>query len=320
MRCVIILVCFLTLCPVGFAIAGPTFKFTVKAVDTNGNPISDAETSATFTGSKSQVVEGKTDKNGLFSASGATTPICGVTVKKEGYYTSGYSFEQMILEHLDESEKGLFNRWVPWNPTVEVILKEKRNPIPMYVGGTGGHKEIPIFDQPVGYDLEKNDWVAPYGDGNIKDFIFVFYVSDQNAKSWEEWSCSYNLTFSNDNDGILEYFPPKDSKSEYIWPYEAPETGYQHAITGFNSMEKNANDTYRNETTYNQERNYIFRVRTKVGSKGNIVEAKYGKIRGDIIQGLKTVAFGYSLNPTGTRNLEFSGENLFTSDKNKYPY
>lgn len=306
-------------CAAGFI--HPTAKITLKVIDNKGAPIEDADVSVVFAvpkghgqgwGADASVVDGKTNKKGLFTASGKTTEGVTSSVSKKGYYGGGggrISFTETS-----------FGRWKPWNPTIEVVLKEKRNPIPMYVGGTGGHKDIPVFDQPVGYDLEKKDWVAPYGEGSVKDFIFVFSVSDQNAKSWEEWNCSYKLTFSNQKDGILEYYPDKKDRSEYKWPYEAPETGYKSELTGFKAMEKQPDGMYRNKTSYNQEKRYIFRVRTKVDGKGNIVEAKYGKIGGDIIQGLKTVAFGYYFNPTGTRNLEFSGANLFTSNKNKYPY
>ncbi len=302
MKLKIILLFLIVFYPV-FCIAAPTFKFTAKIVDSKGNPIEGAEMKVRFTGSNFKLKTGKTDKNGLFTATGKTTTLCNFAVSKEGYYMSGYSFEPMLIKG-----RSAFGHWQPWNPTIEVVLKEKRNPTRMLARNTY-HMEIPVFDTPIGFDLEKGDWVAPYGNGSVKDFIFVFSVSDKNAKPWEEWSCSYKLTFSNKKDGILEYYPPKDNKSEYIWPYEAPETGYKSELTGFRSMKKQPDGSYRKETSYNQERNYIFRVRTKVDSKGNIVEAKYGKIRGDIFIGLKTIRFTYYFNPTGNRSLEYDTAN-----------
>ena len=58
-------------------------------------------------------------------------------------------------------------------------------------------------------------------------------------------------------------------------------------------------------------KNYYFRVRTKVDDRGNIVSAHYGKIYGDFMQ------FKYYLNPTiNDRNVEFDPkQNLITNLK-----
>ena len=61
---------------------------------------------------------------------------------------------------------------------------------------------------------------------------------------------------------------------------------------------------------------YVFRIRTEVDEDGNIVEAMYGKVYGEIRGGFSwggpSVGFTYYLNPTGTRNLEYDPpKNLF---------
>ena len=298
MRLKILILFLAMLCPV-YCLAAPTFKFTAKIVDSNGRPIEGAAIKARFTGSNFKVERGETDKKGLFTAEGKTTTFCNFGVSKEGYYMSGYSFEPMLV-------KGeiAFGRWQPWNPTIEVVMKEKRNPIPMYIG-TFGHVKIPAYNKPVGYDLEKGDWVAPYGDGSIKDFIFVFKVSDKDANPWDDhWRCSFELTFSNEKDGIQEYYEPEDNQSKYIWPYKAPETGYQSKWSGFRIK---VNDGPI-EKSYKEDRHYIFRVRTKVDNNGNIIDARYGKIRSDMLLGLRTIRFAYYFNHTGTRNLEYDTE------------
>ena len=315
MRFKIIVVFLILFYPV-YCDGAPTIKFTAKAIDSNGNPIENAEVNVRLKG-HFKLITGKTDKKGLFTASGQTTRRCSFSLKKEGYYISGYSFE-----HVVEIEPGLLNRWQPWNPTIEIVMKEKKNPIPMYVSGTMGPEDVPAFNKPVGYDFKKGDWVAPYGDGAVKDFIFTFNVSEKNVKPWDdEWRCSYTLTFSNPKDGIQEYYPPKDDHSKYKWPYQAPPAGYKSKLEGFSAMEEGGH----HKTSYDKNRRYIFRVRTEVDGNGNIVKALYGKMSSDIrispsADGWVTVIFGGYLNPTGTRNIEFSGKNLFTSDENKYPY
>ena len=34
------------------------------------------------------------------------------------------------------------------------------------------HMKIPVFERPIGFVLQKGDWVAPYGIGATNDFIF----------------------------------------------------------------------------------------------------------------------------------------------------
>lgn len=166
----------------------------------------------------------------------------------------------------------------------------------MYAKRTGGIK-VPVLEKPIGYDLEKGDWVAPYGKGVISDFIFNCKARDT---SRDDWACSYTLTFSNEHDGIQEFIPKKNDQSIYEWPYEAPEDGYEPKITWSSSYFKG-----KEKTDYKKGEKNIFRVRTKVDEKGNIIEAKYGKMGGIEMFPNGKIYFGYRFNPTGTRNLEY---------------
>ena len=284
------------------ALAGARAKYTLKVVDQEGRPIENAKVAANFTGSQAEVVEGRTNKKGLFTVSGNTASIFGAYVDKEGYYRSGSGVKKVL-----KYEGGL--RWKPWNPTIEVVMKEKRNPIPMYMKGTFGYIEIPAVEEPIGFDLLKGDWVAPHGNGVVKDFILECRVRYDAVRDWESW---YRLAFSNEKDGIQAYYPPEDDQSEYKWPYLAPETGYKPEIERFKIYTPDGH----HKTNYDDERKYIFRVRTEVDGKGNIISAKYGRMPGEIkFMPNKMIAFAYRLNPTGTRNLEDSGVNLFESNK-----
>jgi hypothetical protein len=246
-------------------------------------------------------VTGKSDKDGMFSATGNTIlPQVTIDARYDGFYPSS--------KWAKFTSKTLLNRWEPWNPTVEVVLKKKRNPVTMYIKGTHGMK-IPAFDQPVGFDLEKGDWVAPYGKGVIEDFIFNMHVVD---RAYTDYECSFSLTFSNTHDGIQEYFFDENDQSYYKWPFEAPVEGYVSKIMKEKSMSPDKG--YRS----NEKKNihYIFRVRTKVDKDGNIVKALYGKLGGEFkFSPEGEIVFGYYLNPDGTRNLEEDKErNLFKNE------
>jgi len=280
----------------------PTGKITVKAVDPCGQPIPDAYARVTFytpkglgkgLGTNHNTVRGKTDVNGFFTASAPTIRTCGMGASKEGYYGASKSFTF--------TERSFLNRWKPWNPTVEVKLKEARNPVPMYAKRTQSMK-IPAVDTPVGYDLEKGDWVVPYGEGIISDFIFTFYIR---FPSNRDWDCSYTLTFSNADDGIQEYTPPEDDFSSYRWPYEAPEEGYSSNIRWADYYYPSGE----NKSDYKKDRRYIFRVRTKRDEAGKITEARFGKINGDIeFFPNGKIRFTYYFNPGDNRSLEYDTE------------
>ncbi|MCP3872181.1 MAG: hypothetical protein GY699_03370, partial [Desulfobacteraceae bacterium] len=157
---------------------------------------------------------------------------------------------------------------------------------------------------------------------SINDFLFIFKKSAKDAKLGSgNWHISYKLTFSNEKDGIQEYYPDEqNSHSEYIWPYEAPETAYLSSYKGFTSIK----DGYVKKT-FDKKRNFIFRVRTKLDKNGKIIDARYGKIREDFRIGLDrkslgVITFAYYYNPTGNKNLEYDKKNplfKFSSDEYK---
>lgn len=293
----------------------PSARITVKAMDVGGNFIPGAKVRIHFYvgkpagkgwGLDTQIVEGRTDNQGSFTGSGDSINYCNISVEKNGFYDSicQYNFAKVSISR----------HWEPWDPIVNVFLKEKRNPTPMFAKKTGDMK-IPIIDQPVGYDLEKGDWVMPYGKGVVNDFIFYFKTRYVRPNDWE---CSYKLTFSNISDGIQEYTPNKENRSQYIWPYEAPESGYKSELLWSASYSPNKGLS----TDYKKDKLLIFRVRTKADEKGNIISSSYGKIKSDIeLFANGIVRFEYYFNSTGTRNLEFAN-NLFKwttrEDKDEY--
>lgn len=293
----------------------PISKITIKAVDDTGKPIDHATVTASYDypkgfgmgwGTSTKFFDGKTDEKGLFSITKSSAGRCNFRVSKEGFYDTSKSY---VFK-----EKSLLFVWSPWNPTFEIKLKKIKSPTPMYAKNTTAIK-IPAVGTPVGYDLEKGDWVAPYGKGVISDFIFTFKV--RFVKN-DDWDVSYKLTFSNEGDGIQGYDNPNDYGA-YRWPYEAPEDGYKKEVN-WSAFYHPGGWSGINKSDYKENRKYIFRVRSKTDEKGNIIEAKYGKINGDIALSFGGYfGFVYYFNPTGSRSLEFGG-NLFKFSRNEWEY
>lgn len=282
----------------------PTARLTARVVDEEGNAIAGADAEAYFVVAKMHEwgdttirKTGKSDDKGLFIVEGAGGPMVSVSASKDGFYSGGSGFEFKA--------RSPRNRWEPWNPAINLVLRRRRNPVPMYAQYTD-YILVPVFDQAVGYDLEKGDWVTPHGKGLVSDFVFKFHVE---RRSFSDYECSFILTFSNAHDGIQEYyFPPKEA-SYYKWPFEAPVDGY------IPSLERHMAAKPHSSFVSNEKDgvNYIFRVRSKDDARGNIVDARYGKIRGELsLSPTGKISFSSYFNPDGTRNLEFDpNRNLF---------
>ncbi len=285
-----------------FSAAGmPAWKVTLRVLDQNGAAVEDAAASVGYyrsvdpdTGAiRGAGEEGSTDMNGEVTFSARSYKVIYPGVQKEGYYPSrikDYEFETTRL-----------GRWMPWNPTVEIELKEIRNPIPMYSKSV--KIGLPEFDVPLGYDMERGDWISPHGSGRIADFVFTGVLVRHDKRNYD-----YTLTvqFSNEGDGIIEGGLQAQQASALKSDYLAPENGY---LDEWVLYERVPPGEYR-ETNINHDRIYYYRVRTEKDEDGNVIRANYGKIYGDFLQII------HYFNPDQTRNVEFDPKgNLVPSNE-----
>ena len=242
---------------------------TVKVIGEDGNPIVGADVACQYTvptkpNSSDQTygeVKGVTDTNGMFSASHTDSSWdLGASAQKDGYYNThiGYQF------YFDDKRR---------NPSFTLMLKEIGKPIAMYAKAV--NLGVPVFNRPVGFDLEAGDWVVPNGNGATTDFLFTVTNS------------TIVVSFPNAGDGIQGFTRDWNlGVSGLVSLHEAPIDGYQ--------------PKYEKTQMPNPDRIYYFRVRTVLDENGNVKSALYGKIYGDFMQ------FRYYLNPTpNDRNIEF---------------
>jgi len=301
----------IVLCFNAYSFHYPVAKATLKVVDDEGKPVEGAYVGIGFmqfwNSDWGISINGYTDKNGLFTAKGETHGTINYGAEKEGYYNTDGEYKKFELNK-DKT------KWYPWNPIIKVVLKRKKNPIPMYEKGV--ETRIPIDNKSVGYDLLKGDWVKPYGKGEVSDFIFKV---ERKIKDEDNYEVKIILTFSNEKDGIQIYYYPYRSGSEFKFPYEAPLEGYKNKLVRIIGCNKNVGEYDNIEN--NDKVNYIFRVRTRTDENGKIINAMYGCIYENFGYGgwmKKTIymRFYYILNPTGTRNLEYNPDkNLFDLEK-----
>lgn len=286
----------------------PLAKMTVRVISEQGEPISDAIVTIRFREAvafnKNGWSIGKTDSQGNYVAEGRHNDMrLDASVGKEGYYGSGTSwivFNDLVLGKLQ-----------PWNPVAEVSLRPIGNPVALYAKRV--QTEIPVLERPCGYDLEKGDWVAPYGHGMIPDFIFTAH---RQYTSRNDYEVRVQLSFSNPKDGILKTFFPKIGKhSAFRWEREAPQAGYEQPVLLREAVHGNTFiDSFKEDDAH------FFRVRAAGDNSG--ITGNYGKISGGLrLYGANSqtciLKFAYYFNPISQdRNLEWNmKKNLFTGLK-----
>lgn len=288
---------------------GAPARATLRVVDTTGKCVPNARVRLNFMlfERKNNFETGLTDTNGLFSAERDTMSECNWFIEKEGYYnTEGmHSFAANLTN--DSVKDG---RWQPWNPTIQVVLKEKRKPIPMYTKRI--EAKMPVRDLPIGYDFLKGDWVQPYGQGKDAD-ITLTYSETPRTNTLRRYD--FTIAFTNQQDGA--YLIKKDNYSQFLSAYESDTNGYQSV---HNFVYERTENKIIQEKRISEDDILVFRVRSKIDGNGNITEAYYGKFYGPckFADGpQRFIRISYYFNPTpNDHNLEFDGKNnLFNPDR-----
>jgi hypothetical protein len=279
----------------------PEWKAVVKVIDEAGQPVPGADVTIGYyvpppegQSIASASKKGRTDTNGVFSASEhSTTTDLFFGAGKDGFYRAHFDYELGLWLQYDP---------VKWNPTVTLLLKKIRKPIPMYAKYIEGGP--PVFNEPMAYDLMVGDWVAPHGKGQVADIIFNGELN-QNAKN--DFNYKLVVSFPKTGDGIQEFTVPDTEKNSGLRSsYEAFADGYQPQV--IKTMSRHPGQGTKSDMN-NPNRNYYFRVRTVLDEKGNVKSALYGKIYGDFMK------FRYYLNPTpNDRNVEFDPKQNLMKD------
>ena len=161
-----------------------------------------------------------------------------------------------------------------------MMLKKIGKPIAMYAKHVLQLK-FPEFNKAIGFDLMIGDWVGPYGKGGSADLMLTQHHTNPQS------GYPITMSFPNIGDGIQEFTLQESDKSSGLRSgHEAPLEGYQATVA--------------QTAITNPNRNFYFRVRTKLDENGKVVSARYGKIYGDLAQ------FSYYFNSTpNDRNVEF---------------
>ena len=165
-------------------------------------------------------------------------------------------------------------RWQPYGETRTVVLKRIRNPWAVKVfSDEQCHRKIPAFDQWLPFDMEKSDWLAPYGNGSFNDVLLRFMKKE--TDKWYVYTFSMEACFTN-NPYAGFYITTLDEFSDLKTDYFAnTNVVYQ---TNYAFLKECIERQPVKITGLGTDQYLVFRTRTRVDEDGNLIGAHYGKI------------------------------------------
>lgn len=274
---------------------GAQGRITFHVINSMGEPVQGATLSAGFYMANPQSTrqEHITDSMGIASVAGKSKYDMNYEIEKEGFYPSSGSYR--FLQPGATVRNG---EWHPWNPTVEVLLNEKRNPVKLIARSAS--LTIPARDIPLGYDFEIEDWIRPYGKGQSSDIVFTYRTEYQGPQVFKK---SLLISFARHSDGLV-LMPSR--MGSLLWSlHEAPMEGYVDSIL---LEHERTEDTILKDSDIPKDKHIVFRTGTLLDSEGRVSSVRYGKIYQPIEywrSGKRDyLKFTYYYNPTGSRNLE----------------
>ena len=289
---------------------GAKAKVTFHVTDSQKNAVTNVNVNIFFVfldRTKNYSIESVTDSNGMCIVEGLCSTEIGARFSKEGYYASGFGHKFLNTYPTPNVKDG---KWQPWNPTIGITLKEKRDTIPMYVKQAA--IKLPKNGEPYGFDFKVGDLVKPHGKGEQADLNFMCAFKKKSEISGD-YKVELFVSAVQEGEGIIVN---RKENSEFRTTYEAQESGYDPQ---FYSVTDRTSSKILQQIELSRGEYLTFRSRIVRDDEGKIISSHYGKIimDGTIDYGIDfnnpegtRVGFIYYFNPTpNDRNLEYDGKN-----------
>ena len=254
---------------------GALGRYVYRVVDDGGIPVSNASAHVWFRSygrpqDKADWVV-QTDTNGMFAAEHSFNEQFSVGIDKEGYYHTHVEINYLSMTELPVKD----GKWQPYGETRTVVLKQIRQPQDMLGVDCPPQRKIRIYDEWLGVDLAKGDFVPPVGNGCEPDMLVRFHLAGEMPYDWSirmdvsfthsPYAGAYRLKMDNWSDMKSVY--QADTNATYL-----SELSFRYAREKGKrtpNMEKLGKDEY-----------LVFRTRTKVDGGGKLLSARDGKLYG----------------------------------------
>lgn len=257
---------------------GADSQIEVTVVHEDGSPVAGAKVKGIFPSvwnrsrAKTNMVEVQTNAKGQATLREKSGGDVLITVTKEGYYGS----EEVISFNTGKSSCVADECWQPWGYPCKIVLKPKMFPRKLIVSGWDDRSYKSSPGKPgekIGFDLERIDWVAPYGKGIVPDFLVSYRMHNEGLPKGIIARKEITLYFPNVADGA--YRAPISTQSYMQPPHKADINAvYQKEISFWKDMNFYASIAKPSEDNLEKEC-LILRTRTVCDVSGKIISAHY---------------------------------------------
>lgn len=184
--------------------AGVDVSIRILVVDEQGKPVPHAQVFYSLSKGleRHEYFNGITDNDGLFLFEGRTRQYLCYGARHEGYYGSGFKIDCLNSSTPQDAYHSQTAKTVVLKKvgcTDEIVSYQYSNEV-----------EIPKFDKWLPFDLERIDWLPPYGNGICLDVLLRFHHTG-GANIWESTS-GMDVCFTN-NQFAGAYLMEKDNWS-----------------------------------------------------------------------------------------------------------
>lgn len=247
-----------------------------RVLDEVGNPIRGAKVNVFFDmadRSKGVWITATTDTNGVCIAEAKTKGVLEIEVSGEGYYRTKDKISLIVMGQEHEVKGG---RWMPWGMRRDVVLRPVSCPKAIRLA-THDWIDTKVINEWVGFDLQKYDYVAPVGKGEVSDMEIKFdwdgnYGSKHNGMA-------VSLRFPTKFAG--GYYSDKKSWSDFTGVYSAQTNEVYEQ--NFHYERRPIRDAKGRiiggeGEKFDQSKVLVVRSRCIVDAYGNFVSAQYAEL------------------------------------------
>lgn len=257
------------------SVKGALAKVKFRVVDQDGVPVPNAKIWGAFSANRSKdaiLIDGETNTNGEFTAQGKCNEFLRVDVTKAGYY---HTEEKINFWRSRTDPIVVDGKWQPYGETRTVVLKKIKNQQDMLGPDCPPQRKIKSYDEWLGFDLEKGDFVLPVGDGRESDMLVRFHLA---GKMPYDWSIRMDVSFTN-YPYAGAYRLKKDDWSDMKSVYQADTNATYLSELSFRYAREKRN-RHPIVEKLDKDEYLVLRTRTKVDCEGKLVSARYGKLYG----------------------------------------
>lgn len=253
---------------------GAAAQLFIRIVDDAKKPLSDVMVDARFDSafkSRGEIISVLTDTNGIAVVSGKTGKAVTIRASKSGYY--GATDKVCFISIGQGVENG---KWKPWNKEITLILRPIKNPVANKVS-VNDWLFIKAPSVWLGLDIEKYDFVKPYGEGEVSDLEIKYELQGQYLQNYE--GMDVYIRFPWDYAGA--YYQNRCMISDFKDAYQALTNAVY--IKEFHYFDHILRDEQgrvvgHDKQTFDNSKAMIIQRRCVVNEEGGLKEARYGQI------------------------------------------